>query len=189
MVVLFLKRMASLSKPSQLCELHVKGHEWWLLVQKTCCTETACAARHMLAYLLLATRHHIVLCILWVCLHLNALLAARGCHGKGPYFGAVVHANLLLLSVKSHSLANQMPTAFAPNIERHLKPSSQEQKSVSDMAPPDSSTVRIRCMIATRPACLITKMPWSIFLARSLKGCWPCCLFMLPFLGSHSGGK
>ncbi len=101
------------------------------------------AARHVLVYLLLATRHHIVLCILWVCLHLNTLLAARGCHGKGPYFGAVVLADLLLLSVKSHSLANQMPTALTPNIERHLKPAIQEQKSVSDMfsrrVPPDSS--------------------------------------------------
>ena len=95
----------------------------------------------MLLYLLLAARHHIVLYIFWVCLHFNALLAARGCHGKGPYFGAVVLANLLLLCVESHSLANQMPTAFAPNVERHLKPVNQEQKSVSDMfgtGPPDS---------------------------------------------------
>ena len=101
------------------------------------------AARHVLVYLLLATRHHIVLCILWVCLHLNTLLAARGRHGKGPNLGAVVLADLLLLCIESHSLANQMPTAFAPNVERHLKPASQEQKSVSDMfsrrVPPDSS--------------------------------------------------
>jgi len=52
-----------------------------------------------------------------------------------------------------------------------------------------TKSTRTQRMIATRPTCLITKMPWSIFLARSLRGCWPCCLFMLPFLGSHSGGK
>jgi len=95
----------------------------------------------MLLYLLLAARHHIVLCILWVCLHFNALLAARGRHGKGPNLGAVVLADLLLLCIESHSLANQMPTAFTPDVERHLKPVSQEQKSVSDMfgrVPPDS---------------------------------------------------
>jgi len=42
MVVLFLTA-ASLSKPTQLCELHVTGHEWWLLVFLTRYTETACA--------------------------------------------------------------------------------------------------------------------------------------------------
>lgn len=89
-------------------------------------------ARHFV-YLLLAARHHIVLGILWVCLHLYALLTARGRHGKGPYLGAVVLANFLLLCIESHSLANQMPTAFAPNVERHLKPAGQEQKSVSDI--------------------------------------------------------
>lgn len=82
-------------------------------------------------YLLLATRDNIVLSILGVRLHLNALLATRGCHGEGPYFGAMIFANLLLLSIEPHTLAYQVSTALTPDIEGHLKPAGQRDKHKS----------------------------------------------------------
>ena len=75
-------------------------------------------------YLLLAARYHIVLCVLGICLDLNALLTAGRRHGEGPYLGAVVVANGLLLSIEADPFPYEMAAAPTPHIEWHLKPAS-----------------------------------------------------------------
>jgi len=47
--------------------------------------------------------------------------AAGAAHTEHPYPCAVVHPNLLLLSVETHPLANDVLAALAPDIEWHLK--------------------------------------------------------------------
>ena len=145
-------------------------------------------------HLLLATRDNIVLCILGVSLHFNALLTAGSCHGERPDFGAMVLANLLLFCIEANSLPYQVPTAIAPHIKRHLKSAGQTTQGLLGVPcypamPSQPATTCADVLMCIDPIHLMTRMPWSIFLALSLRGCWPCCLFMLPFFGSHSGGK
>lgn len=144
------------------------------------------------SHLLFAARNDVVLRILGICLDLNALLTAWCCHCERPYFCAVVFANLLLFSIESHSLAYQVSTPVTPYIEWHFKSAGAAYNFTHKARQLQICSAKQICnciALETSVKYLITKMPWSIFLALSLKGCWPCCLFMLPFLGSHSGGK
>ena len=64
--------------------------------------------------------------ILGVSLHFNMLLTAGRGHGEAPDLGAVVVADGLLLGIEAHALANEVPTAIAPNIEGHLKANDED---------------------------------------------------------------
>ena len=144
------------------------------------------------SHLLFAARNNIVLRILRICLDLDALLTAWCCHCERPYLCAVIFADLLFLSIESYSLAYQVSTPITPHIEWHFKPAGAAYGVTRKATQLDMCSAKQICKCSTLETSvvyLMTKMPWSIFLALSLKGCWPCCLFMLPFLGSHSGGK
>ena len=52
-------------------------------------------------------RHHQVLCVLGVCLHLHRVLAAGRLHAEAPDLGAVVGTNLLLLRIEAHALRGE----------------------------------------------------------------------------------
>ena len=51
--------------------------------------------------------------------------AIRAPHGESPDSSAVIHANLLLLGIESHALANQMIAVSTPHIKWHLKADDQ----------------------------------------------------------------
>lgn len=63
---------------------------------------------------------HNVFVILGVSLDFDVLLAAGGSHREAPDFGAIVIPDGLLLSIESHSLSNEVPTAITPAIARPL---------------------------------------------------------------------
>ena len=85
---------------------------------------TSCSAGFG-AHLAAGASNNLVLAVLGVGVDLNAGLAAGGAHGEGPYLGGVVVADLLLLSIEPHSLANQVLAALAPHVEGHLEPDDQ----------------------------------------------------------------
>lgn len=64
--------------------------------------------------------------VLGICLHFDVLAAAGRCHGEAPYLCGEVVADLLLLRVETHALADEMAAAVAPDIEGHLEADYQD---------------------------------------------------------------
>ena len=97
------------------------------LIQNKKLKSSDSSCRH--AYLSPGPSRHNVFVVLGVSLDFNVLLAAGGGHGEAPDLGAVVVSNSLLLSIKSHSLSNEVPAAITPAIARPLmRRCSQEQE-------------------------------------------------------------
>ena len=67
-----------------------------------------------------------ILGVFGVRLHLDAVGAAGAAHAEPPDAGGVVHADLLLLGIEAHPLANEVLAALTPAIEGHLKADDQD---------------------------------------------------------------
>lgn len=86
-----------------------------------CMCNSQATAQRRRQHLLSASRDHHIVCSLGISLYFDTLLAAGCLHAEAPYLGGVVGANLLLLSIEAHTLANEVVALAAPHVEGHLK--------------------------------------------------------------------
>ncbi len=78
------------------------------------------------AYLSPGPCHDIVLVVFGISLHFDVLAAAGRGHGEAPDLGGEVAADLLLLRIEAHTLADEVPAAVAPHVEGHLEADDQD---------------------------------------------------------------